>query len=94
MKCFDWTNCCAVGVFAVDAQFNNYIGHLGSELLSIMANSYSVTVGMSTEILSGNRMETEASVAAMVLGDQFLSDSSHVENVKAKSGRVVRAAEA
>jgi hypothetical protein len=48
VKCFNRTNCCAVGVLAIDAQFNNYVGHWGSKLLSMMANSYSVVSLMST----------------------------------------------
>jgi hypothetical protein len=37
VKCFNRTNGCAVGVLAIDAQFNNYVGHSGTRLLSMMA---------------------------------------------------------
>jgi hypothetical protein len=37
VKSFNRTNSCAVGVLAIDAQFNNYVGHWGSKLLSMMA---------------------------------------------------------
>jgi hypothetical protein len=47
VKSFYGTNSSAVGVLAVDAQFNNNIGHWGSKLLSIMPNSYSVVRVMS-----------------------------------------------
>ena len=48
VKCLNRTNSCAVGVLAIDAQFNNYVGHWGRKLLSMMANSYSVVSVMST----------------------------------------------
>jgi hypothetical protein len=37
MKSFYRTNSSAVGVLAIDAQFNNYVGHWGTRLLSMMA---------------------------------------------------------
>jgi hypothetical protein len=48
VKCFDRAHGGTVGIFAVNAQLNNYIGHWWNKLLSIMANSYSVMSGMST----------------------------------------------
>lgn len=49
VKCFDRADGRAVGIFAVNAQLNNYIGHCWNKLLSIVTNTYSVTSGMSTE---------------------------------------------
>jgi hypothetical protein len=49
MKSFDRADGRTVGIFAVNAQLNNYIGHWWNKLLSIMTNTYSVMSGMSTE---------------------------------------------
>jgi hypothetical protein len=49
MKCFDRADGRTIGIFAVNAQLNNYIGHWWNKLLSIMTNTYSVMSGMSTE---------------------------------------------
>jgi hypothetical protein len=59
MKCFDWTDSRTVGVFAINAQLNNYIGHWWNKLLSVMANSLSLPSGMSTE--KSNKVETQIS---------------------------------
>ena len=57
MKCFDRTDSGTVGVLAVDTQFNNHIGHRGSKLLSVMANSYSAASVMSTVNITGQDRE-------------------------------------
>jgi hypothetical protein len=49
MKSFDGADGRTVGIFTVNAQLNNYIGHWWNKLLSIMTNTYSVMSGMSTE---------------------------------------------
>jgi hypothetical protein len=58
MKCFDRAHRCTVGIFAINAQLNNYIGHWGSSLLSVMTNSYSVASGMSTEKSTPNAVRS------------------------------------
>ena len=40
MKCFDGADCGAVGVLAVNAQLNNYVGHLEEAPLRNYANCF------------------------------------------------------
>jgi hypothetical protein len=60
MKCFDRAYCGTVGIFAVNAQLNNYIGHWWNKLLSIVINTYSVMSGMSTEKYHGEQKKYSA----------------------------------